>query len=86
MQFLSNERNITFTLVSSYTSVMPERPKEYDVNSYEIDQLALFYRLHRLLFCAFKVHINNLRYQQKYFSSPIEGRDCMCNDKDDSKI
>jgi hypothetical protein len=41
LQFLSNQLNITFTLVSSYTPVMAERPKEYDINSYGDYELAL---------------------------------------------
>lgn len=41
MQFLSNQLNITFTLVSSYTPVMAERPKEYDIKSYGDYEIAL---------------------------------------------
>jgi hypothetical protein len=36
---------------------MAESPKEYDVNSYGVYDLAIFDRLHRLFLSIFKVHI-----------------------------
>jgi hypothetical protein len=80
----SNELNLTFTLVSSYTPVMAERPKEYDVNSYGVYELTLLYRLHRLFFLTStqRVYVIN----NNVFSLQIDGQDCLCSDKDDLNI